>query len=426
MEPRTSRRRFLTNAAVGATTGLAGFARRSRADDATAPNALDAIDRVPNAVGLETVVDGLEMPLALEFAPRANRRYVADRGGRIFVHESDGLRDEPFLDLRDTVRTGGERGLLGMTLHPDFAENRRLFVHFSAPRQSGTPADFDHTGILASFRATDDGRRVRRDTGRVVLEIPQPADFHNGGDLAFGPDGFLYVGIGAGGGGGGGGQDVTTDVLGSVLRLDVDDRTADRAYAVPDDNPLVGRTGLDEYYAWGFRNPWRLSFDDGDCFVADVGESDYEEVNRLEKGGNYGWNVREGTHCYREDTCPDRSAERNGGGEPFRDPIIEYPHPPTESAVSGVSVIGGYVYRGSTLPALEGAYVFGDFLPEGRLFAATRPDDGDGLWPTTVLEIDGETSLERLLSFGRDDEGEVYALGTATGGGGVFRVVPTE
>jgi len=277
-----------------------------------------------------------------------------------------------------------------------------------------------------SFRATDDGRRVRRDTGRVVLEIPQPADFHNGGDLAFGPDGFLYVGIGAGGGGGGGGQDVTTDVLGSVLRLDVDDRTADRAYAVPDDNPLVGRTGLDEYYAWGFRNPWRLSFDDGDCFVADVGESDYEEVNRLEKGGNYGWNVREGTHCYREDTCPDRSAERNGGGEPFRDPIIEYPHPPTESAVSGVSVIGGYVYRGSTLPALEGAYVFGDFLPEGRLFAATRPDDGDGLWPTTVLEIDGETSLERLLSFGRDDEGEVYALGTATGGGGVFRVVPTE
>jgi len=285
------------------------------------------------------------------------------------------------------------------------------------------------------FRPHGDPRVVpsdrRRKEGSPRHRPRRPRDSPTGGlpqrgDLAFGPDGFLYVGIGAGGGGGGGGQDVTTDVLGSVLRLDVDDRTADRAYAVPDDNPLVGRTGLDEYYAWGFRNPWRLSFDDGDCFVADVGESDYEEVNRLEKGGNYGWNVREGTHCYREDTCPDRSAERNGGGEPFRDPIIEYPHPPTESAVSGVSVIGGYVYRGSTLPALEGAYVFGDFLPEGRLFAATRPDDGDGLWPTTVLEIDGETSLERLLSFGRDDEGEVYALGTATGGGGVFRVVPTE
>ncbi|MFD1562465.1 PQQ-dependent sugar dehydrogenase [Haloarchaeobius amylolyticus] len=418
-----SRRRFLAGAAVGAATGVVGTASRSVAA-AVDTNESDAIAALPDAVGIETVVDGLAFPLAVAFAPDADRRYVAERDGRIWVHESDGLRDEPLLDLRETVITGGERGLLGMAIHPDFAENRRLFVHYSAPRRSDTPREFDHTGILATFEATDDGTGVRSDSERVVLEIPQPADFHNGGDLAFGPDDYLYAGIGAGGGGGGGGQDVTTDLLGSVIRIDVDGRSAAGEYAVPDDNPLVGRDGLDEYYAWGFRNPWRLSFDDGDCFVADVGESDYEEVNLLEKGGNYGWNVKEGSHCFREEDCPDETATDVRGGERFRDPIIEYPHPPAETDVSGVSVIGGYVSRDSELPALEGAYVFGDLVADGRLFAATRPDGDDELWPTTAIEIDSKGTLERLFSFGRDDDGAVYALGTATDTGGLFRIVP--
>ncbi|WP_226479226.1 PQQ-dependent sugar dehydrogenase [Natrinema amylolyticum] len=421
MKSLTSRRRFLTVAAVGATAGFAGSASRSAA---TRPQSSAAIDRLPETVGLETVIDGLESPLAVEFAAAGDRRYVAERDGRIYVHEADGLRDDPFLDLRETVVTDGERGLLGLTLHPDFAENRRLFVHYSAPRRSGTPADFDHTGVIATFEASDDGERAKRDSERVVLEIPQPTNYHNGGDMAFGPDGYFHVGIGAGGGGGGGGQDVTRDFLGSVLRLDVDERTAEQGYAVPDTNPLVGRTGLDEYYAWGFRNPWRLSFDDGDLFVADVGENDYEEVNLVEKGGNYGWNIKEGTHCYTEADCPDETPERVRGGEPLRDPIIEYPREAAETGVSGVSVIGGYVYRGTALSALNDAYVFGDFLAAGRLFAATRPEDGNGLWPTTVLEIDDGVRLERILSFGRDDDGEVYVLGTSGDGGGLYRVVP--
>ncbi len=418
-----SRRGFVTVAAVSA-AGTVGSVRRSNAAQASNDGA-DGLDRLPDAIGLEPVIDGLTFPVAVEFAPDANRRYVAERDGRIRVHESDRLRDELLLDLRETVLSGGERGLLGMALHPDFGDNRRLFVHFSAPRQSGTPREFDHTGILAAFEATDDGRRVKRDSDRVVLEIPQPADFHNGGGLAFGPDGYLYVGIGAGGGGGGGGQDVTTDFLGSVLRIDVDQRAAGRAYDVPDDNPLVGREGLDEYYAWGFRNPWRLSFDGDDCYVADVGESDYEEVNLVEKGGNYGWNVREGTHCYKADDCPERTADGVRGGERFRDPIIEYPHPPADAAVSGVSVIGGYVYRGTALPALEGAYVFGDLVPRGRLFAAVRSDDG-GLWPTTVVRVADGATPERLISFGQDGDGELYALGAGGDGGGVFRLVPTQ
>ncbi len=416
----SSRRQFLTSAVVGATTGLVGTASRSLAADSDADRP-SAVEDMPDAVALETVIDGLGFPLAVDFAPDADRRYIAERDGRVWVHESNGLRDQPLLDLRETVVTGGERGLLGMTLHPDFAENRRLFVHYSASRRSDTPQEFDHTGILATFEATDDGTEVHSDSDRVVLEIPQPADFHNGGDLAFGPDGYLYAGIGAGGGGGGGGQDVTTDLLGSIIRIDVDGRSAAGEYAIPDDNPLVGRDGLDEYYAWGFRNPWRLSFDDGDCFVADVGENDYEEVNLVEKGGNYGWNVKEGTHCYREQDCPDEASGPGLSGDQFQDPIIEYPHPPAETDVSGVSVIGGYVSRDSSHPALEGAYVFGDLVADGRLFAATRPDDG-GLWPTTAIEITGEQTLERLFSFGRDADGAVYALGAAADSGGVFRI----
>jgi len=417
-----SRRRFLTGAAVGVATGVVGTTSRSVAADVNT-NEPDAIVALPDTVGLEIVIDGLGFPLAVDFAPDADRRYIAERDGQVWVHESNGLRGKPLLDLRETVVTGGERGLLGMTLHPDFAENRRLFVHYSAQRQPGTPRQFDHTGILATFEVTDDGTRVRPDSERVVLEIPQPADFHNGGDLAFGPDGYLYAGIGAGGGGGGGGQDVTTDLLGSVIRIDVDGRSAAGEYAVPEDNPLVGRDGLDEYYAWGFRIPWRLSFDDGDCFVADVGESDYEEVNIVENGGNYGWNVKEGTHCYRADDCPDEPSGPGLGGQ-FQDPIIEYPHPPAETGVSGISVIGGYVSRDSTLPALEGAYVFGDLAADGRLFAATRPDDDGSVWPTTAIEIDGERSLERLFSFGRDDAGTVYILGFRAGSGGLYRVAP--
>ncbi|WP_207588042.1 PQQ-dependent sugar dehydrogenase [Halomontanus rarus] len=435
MEPLTSRRRFLTIAAVG-TTGLAGCASMSRSSAGSVES--NAVAQIPETVGLEAILDGLQAPLAVEFAPDADRRYVAERDGRILCHESDGLRDEPVLDLRETIETGGERGLLGVALHPNFADNRRLFVRYSGPLRSGMPEEYSHTFVLAEFEVTDDGTRARPESERSILEIPQPRDLHNAGDLAFGPDGFLYVPVGDSGaspetgwqgpGGGGYGQNVTETLLGSLLRLDVDvdveERSDGRAYAVPEDNPLVGREGLDEYYAWGFRNPWRLSFDGDDCYVADVGQSSYEEVNLVEKGGNYGWNVREGTHCFNAEDCPDETPSDVRGGEPLLDPIVEYPHETNEDdPVSGVSVIGGSVYRGSTMPDLDGIYVFGDFLPEGRLFAAARPD-GDELWPTAALELEDEGALTRTLSFGRDADGEVYVLGSGADGGGLFRVVP--
>ncbi len=409
---------------------------------------------LPSEVGLEAVVTGLEQPTAVAFASDADLRYVADRPGRIYAHGPDGVLDEPFLDLRDAVQTGGERGLLGVALHPEFADTRRAFVRYSAPRREGTPAEYSHTFVVAEFEATADGRRAKRDSERTVMEIPEPREMHNAGDLAFGPDGYLYVAVGdsaanpEGGGWGGpgsgrNGQDVTENLLGSILRVDPDGQETvhgeQRNYAIPDDNPLVDAEGLDEHYAWGFRNPWRVSWDGEDFYVADVGKDHYEEVNLVEKGGNYGWNVREGTHCFKADECPERTPDDVRGGEPLLDPIVEYSQ--SDGALSGASVIGGHVYRGSALPALRGAYVFGDLRAQGRLFAATRPGDGgdddggngggggggDSLWSTTAIQVaGGEGALRYLLAFGRDADGEVYALGAGSDGTGLYRVVPAE
>jgi glucose/arabinose dehydrogenase len=394
------------------------------------------------------------------------RQFVADQAGLVHAIGSDGVRSDPVLDVRDrTVSLGSgttEKGLLGLALHPDFADNRRLFVRYSAPpREDGyvgpedrkIPESVDHTFVLAEYRATEDGFRADLDSERVLLEIPEPQPNHNAGAIAFGPDDYLYVSVGDGGGAndtgtghvedwyegnaGGNGQDVTRNLLGSILRIDVDHAVGGRRYGIPHDNPLVGSEGFDEHYAWGFRNPWRFSFDpaSGGFFVADVGQDRFEEVNRVEKGGNYGWNVRTATHCFDAsnptdfpDDCPDSTPEDVRGGEPLRPPIIEYFHTYEGESV-GVAVVGGYVYRGSEISDLSGAYVFGDWRK--RLFVARPPDDGDGLWPTEELVVTGTESgdLGRFLqSFGRGPDGELYVLTSETrrpsGNGAVYRVVP--
>jgi glucose/arabinose dehydrogenase len=432
MTRHTSRRRFIAALGAAGTAGCvsgptvdAGAADAQGAGtqegDTQSDGAQDATAALPDSVGLRPVVSGLEQPIDVAFAPDADRRYVAERAGVIYVHEPDGVQSEPLLDLRDEVVTGGERGLLGIALSPEFAEDRRLFVRYSSPRRPGTPVNYSHTFVLAEFTVSADGRRAQRDSERTILEIAEPKDYHNGGDIAFGTQGNLYVAVGDGGDGSGV-QDEATNRLSGILRIDVQQTPSaseddtDQRYVVPEDNPLVGRGGLDEYYAWGLRNPWRMAFDGEDLYVGDVGESDYEEVNLVERGGNYGWNVKEGTHCFQTDDCPDRTED----GEPFVDPIVEYPH--SGDAVSGVSVVGGNVYRGTAVPALEGAYVFGDFQADGRLFAAARPDeDRDGLWPTTVLDVEDGERLGYVLSFARHD-GELYVLGVGSAGGGLFRV----
>jgi glucose/arabinose dehydrogenase len=223
--------------------------------------------------------------------------------------------------------------------------------------------------------------------------------------------------------GGGNGQDVTENLLGSILRIDVDDSDDERAYAVPDDNPLVGREGLDEQYAWGFRNPWRLAFDGADLYAGDVGQNRYEEIDRVQRGGNYGWNVREATHCFQADDCPDATPEEVRGGEPLLAPVVEYPH--SGAPVSGISVITGNVYRGEAIPALQGQFVFGDYRAQGRLFTATPADEGP--WSTAVLPVaDADADkLSQILTFGRH-EGEIYVAGNGAQGGALHRVVPAN
>ncbi|GAA0229011.1 PQQ-dependent sugar dehydrogenase [Haladaptatus pallidirubidus] len=405
----------------------------------------------------------LTQPVGFETADGVGYRYIVDQIGRVHVLGGNGIADEPFLDVRDRLKMRtdfmDERGLLGLALHPDFRTNRRFYVRYSAPPGKSTPRNFDHTAVLSEFRASDDLLSADSGSERRILAVPEPQANHNAGDIAFGPDGYLYVPLGDGGGAsdtgrghvsdwysrnrGGNGQDVTRNLLGSILRLDVDDREGNKSYAVPDDNPLVGGEGSDELWAWGLCNPWRLSFSGGELFVADVGQRRFEEVNLVEAGDNYGWNVREGRHCFNAGSpqhprknCPSSAtAKPPYDGQQFTDPIIEYPHKKGGQAV-GLAVIGGNVYDGTALQNRAGDYIFGDWSrsfrsPRGRLFYANRPNVSDEQWSMREFRVSGGKNGELghyVLAFGRGTAGELYVLTSETnsvaGNGAVYKLVP--
>jgi glucose/arabinose dehydrogenase len=430
-----SRRRFLRNGLLACAVGIAGCSTGapSREEDGGTGGGgtshdSETSDRTRTAsrdgvrVNAERVAAGFVSPLGIEVVD--GDVYVVDQPGRIYRVGDGG--PSTFLDLRGrVVDVSGydERGLLGLAFHPDYPDDPRLYVRYSAPSGSET----DHTFVLSEFRADDDG--VDSDSERRLLELPQPQMNHNAGTVVFGPDGYLYVATGDGGGGndrgeghvddwydrnaGGNGQDVTENLLGSILRLDVDGETDGKPYGVPDDNPLVGEEGLDEQWAWGFRNPWRMSFAGEDLFVADVGQNLYEEVNLVTRGGNYGWNVREATHCFSTDSpgdppasCPSETPD----GDPLVGPIIEYGHGGPEP--SGIAVIGGYRYEGEELPELRGTYVFADWHADGNLFVASPRDEG--VWPVSVVPMGGDVG-GYLLGFGRDGDGELLVATSKRG-----------
>jgi glucose/arabinose dehydrogenase len=397
-------------------------------------------------VGLEDVASGLTAPLALTHAgDGSGRLFVVDQIGTIRVIKDGQLLATPFLDLGERVvdvnPAYDERGVLGLTFHPEYASNGRFFVRYSAPREGGPeepcndPGGFIvgcHKEVLAEFRVSvGDPDVADPDSEATIYEVAEPEFNHNGGDIAFGPDGFLYVPLGDGGGAndglgsdpplhgpGGNGQNVETP-LGKILRIDVDGM---RPFEVPSDNPFVGAEGLDEIYAYGFRNPFKISFDRGgsrELFVGEVGQGLFEEVDVVEKGGNYGWAIREGAHCFdpQNPSTPKDSCLTEG----LIDPIAEYDHS------EGVSVIGGYVYRGLRIAELRGKYVFGDFSrdfgPTGRLLYL----DADGGDRSKIFELGivPERSPLGLLvrGFGEDEEGDLYVLGSTdlgpTGSSGV-------
>ncbi|MEZ4480679.1 MAG: PQQ-dependent sugar dehydrogenase [Dehalococcoidia bacterium] len=352
------------------------------------------------AAALVKVADGLDEPTAIANAgDGSDRLFVVQKEGLVRVVKGGALLPAPFLDVRDLVTdAGNEQGLLGIAFHPQFAENGRFFIAFSAKDTNANS--------LAEFRVTTPGSDTAdRDSGRILLAIPDTRSNHNGGMVAFGPDGYLYFSTGDGGGAGDpdrAGQDIGV-LPGKILRLDVD---GSAPFAIPATNPFVGRSGArGEIWAFGLRNPWRFSFDreTGDLWIADVGQNDYEEIDfqpAASAGGeNYGWSVMEGTHCFRPADGCDTSGKVL--------PVYEYSH-----ADGSCSVTGGYRYRGDAVPELRGLYVFADYCQRDLL--ALVPD-GDGWRVLTVGRTPG-----RVTAFGEDESGEIYLVSGTDGG--LYRV----
>jgi glucose/arabinose dehydrogenase len=413
------------------------------------PGAGQAQEDEAPTVGLRLVAEGLTSPVTMaDPGDGSGRLFLVDQIGVIRVLMPDGtLAPAPFLDLRSrmvALMPGfDERGLLGLAFHPGYETNGRFFVYYSAPLRAGAPAGFNHTSHVSEFRVSAaDPNRADPASERILLQVDKPQFNHNAGTLLFGPnDGYLYISIGDGGGAndiglghvedwyddnaGGNGQDVEQNLLGNILRIDVD---AGAPYGIPADNPFVGGPGLDEIWAYGFRNPYRFSFDRGgshDLIVADVGQLLWEEVSVGVKGGNFGWNVKEGTHCFSTATpsqspaeCPELVESGVRAGDPLVDPVIEYANA-RQTGGLGLAVVGGYVYRGSALPQFHGRYVFGDWSesfggpPTGKLFVAKQRKQG--LWQMEQLRIATSPNGElghRVLGFGQDSDGELYVLTT--------------
>lgn len=310
--------------------------------------------------------------------------FIVEQPGTIRILERGSLLDVPFFDIKDRVIFGGEQGLLGLAFHPEYRRNGRFFVNYTRKDDGAT--------IIAEYHRSDQVDHAGREE-RVLVSIPQPYPNHNGGMIAFGPDGYLYIGMGDGGSGGDPQNRAQSkdELLGKLLRIDVNSRVP---YAIPEDNPFVKGEERSEVFAKGLRNPWRFSFDreTGDLWLADVGEDRWEEVNVVRKGGNYGWRSMEGLHCFNP---PEPCRKEN-----FTSPVLEYDH-----QGGRCSIIGGYVYRGRAIPALVGVYLYGDYC-SGEIFAVRTAQGGRvGGEPWLLLRTNAHIS-----SFGEDDTGEIYML----------------
>ena len=334
----------------------------------------------PSEIELELVeiARGFEQPVLALSPPGDSRLFILDQPGRIWFIEGD--TTELFVDLRDDVIFGGERGLLGLAFHPDFAENGRLFVNYTGGPRSATR--------IVELQAAGDGRSADADSAQVLLEIEQPARNHNGGMIAFGPDGNLWIATGDGGGADdrfGQGQRADT-LLAALLRIDV---STPGEYTIPPDNPFVDGGGAPEVWSFGLRNPWRFTIDGEELYVADVGQNKIEEVNKLSiddsRGANFGWPILEGTDCF--------AGPCDTGG--LTDPVVEYSHG------DGCSISGGYVYRGSAIPSLTGHYFYSDWC--SGWIRSLSPTGESFEW----FEADGGRNI---TSFGQDADGEVYVV----------------
>ncbi len=364
----------------------------------------------PSSIQTRPVFEGVDLsaPTALAQAPGDPSRWFAlEQRGVVTVFDNDTATatGSTFLNISGRVQSGGERGLLGIAFHPDFATNGEVFLSYTATGQL--------TSVISRFRSIDGNLTLDPASEEPLLYVIQLQSNHNGGDIHFGPDGFLYAGFGDGGGGGDPGNNGqnTMSLLGAMLRIDVDVASG---YAIPatiPPNPFDGNAqcvqgsgaaACPEIFAWGFRNPWRFSFDSatGDLWVGDVGQGAWEEIDRVSIGENYGWNTREGAHCY----PPGSACDATG----LTDPITEY------DRSDGQSITGGYVYRGMEYPDLIGYYVFGDFV-SGRIWAVAA----DSPIGTTAIEL-ADTG-HSIAAFAEGVDGELYVVDY---GGSIHQLVP--
>lgn len=363
--------------------------------------ALVATAAVGQQVELQQIASGLNRPVTITHAGD-NRLFITLQGGTIVIHDGTSLVAGNFLDLIALIGdSGGEKGLLGLAFHPRYAENGFFYVNYT---------DTSGDTVVARYTVSSTNRnRADPTSARVILRIDQPFSNHNGGQLQFGPDGYLYIGMGDGGSGGDPGNRAQNlnDLLGKMLRIDVD---SGNPYAIPPSNPFVGRPNVrGEIWASGVRNPWRFSFDraTADLYIADVGQGEREEINFQPAtsigGENYGWRLMEGNRCFNP------SSNCNNGTLVL--PIIDYGH-----GDGDCSVTGGYVYRGARYPRLHGMYIYADYC-SGRIFGAIR--DTNGTWSSRLL-ID---TSHLISTFGEDADGELYVARHSTTSGAVFRII---
>ena len=352
---------------------------------------------------LDEIASGLSSPLLVTHAgDDSGRLFVVEQTGKVRIIKDGALVSAAFIDLSRSVSGGGEQGLLGLAFHPSYKTNGKLYLSYT---------DLKGTSVIREYTVSSNPDRVDGGSGRTLLRVGQPYANHNGGHLAFGPDGYLYIGLGDGGSAGDPGNRAQSlgSLLGKILRIDVNRRTGSLQYGIPSTNPYVGRTGFDQIWAYGLRNPWRFSFDRarGDLWIGDVGQGSWEEIDRATassgrnagRGLNFGWRVMEGAHCYR----PSSECARTGK----QVPVTEYGH-----GGSRCSVTGGYVYRGKTYPDLVGAYFFGDYC-SGEIWFVDR-GAARGVAPTRAIDTSA-----RITSFGEDQAGELYLV---DGDGAVYRI----
>jgi glucose/arabinose dehydrogenase len=384
---------LLVCAAVGVNQGCGGADNSSPQSPSPPPGPLPPLALTP-------VASGFTSPLALVPSnDSTNRLFVVEQRGTIRIIQNGALLAGNFLDISSKVITAGEQGLLGLAFHPQFAANRKFYIYYSQLLNS------QRQSVIAEYlTSTANPNQADTTSERILLVINQPNfDNHKGGQLAFGPDGFLYIGLGDGGSGGdpqGNGQSLNT-LLGKILRVDVNTTSGSKPYGVPADNPFAGGSAP-EIWAYGLRNPWRFSFDStGRLFCGDVGQGQFEEVDIIQKGGNYGWNVMEGAHCFNP------SSGCNQSGKIL--PITEYDHS------EGTAIIGGFVYRGTAISQLQGSYVFGDFTG-GKIWRLQETSPGS--WTRTVLL----STTRTISSFGQDQTGELYVVDY--GAGVVLKLAP--